>query len=193
MRSGAELREDALAMIRFWHTMHSDKKYLKQSLVGSSDSSDTISMSGIMVQDTMASTSSYQLAGGNRSTSGSTSGAPGSANLGLHPSSTSATLQLPPNTLNPPAPPLSVRSASSNDLVARGGTLPGSGWANTVPLANNATSSLSRRVARVKRSANPDSFVKEYTKKRNLILTLLAAEVVIKTSTFHVVTIFVLF
>jgi phosphatidylinositol 4-kinase len=29
-----ELREDALAMIRFWHTMHSDKKYLKQSLVG---------------------------------------------------------------------------------------------------------------------------------------------------------------
>lgn len=29
-----ELREDALSMIRFWHTMHSDKKYLKQSLVG---------------------------------------------------------------------------------------------------------------------------------------------------------------
>ena len=164
-------------MIRFWHSMHSDKKYLKQSLVGSSDSSDTISMSGIMVQDAMSSTSSYQLAGGNRSSSGSASGGPGSTNLGL--TGTSSTLQLPANTLNPPAPPLSVRSSSSSDLVARGGTLPGSGWANTVPLANNATSSLSRRVARVKRSANPDSFVKEYTKKRNLILTLLAAEVVI--------------
>ena len=29
----SELREDALSMIRFWHMMHSDKKYLKQSLV----------------------------------------------------------------------------------------------------------------------------------------------------------------
>jgi hypothetical protein len=31
---GAELREDILVLIRFWQTMHSDRKYLKASVVG---------------------------------------------------------------------------------------------------------------------------------------------------------------
>lgn len=31
---GAELREDILVLVRFWQTMHSDKKYLKASVVG---------------------------------------------------------------------------------------------------------------------------------------------------------------
>jgi len=67
-----------------------------------------------------------------------------------------------------------VRSTSSNDLVRSGG--PGSGWANTVPLNNTTT--LSKRTTRSKRSANPEVFVKDYIKKRNLSLSLLAVEVV---------------
>ncbi|PSN41691.1 hypothetical protein C0J52_07710 [Blattella germanica] len=34
---GAELREDILVLVRFWQTMHSDKKYLKASVVGDFD------------------------------------------------------------------------------------------------------------------------------------------------------------
>ena len=45
-----------------------------------------------------------------------------------------------------------------------------------VPLNNTTT--LSKRSTRSKRSANPDVFVKDYIKKRNLILSLLASEVV---------------
>lgn len=135
----AELREDTLSMIRFWHTMHSDKKYLKQSLIGSDKADDTISNFS----------SNYQL--GLAATGGT-----GATNL------------------QPPG--FDVRSTSSSELAR--GTLPGSGWANTVPLTNaTAMSSLSRRVNRMKRAANPDNFVKDYIKKRNLILTLLAAEV----------------
>lgn len=33
-QSGAELREDILVLLRFWQAMHSDKKYLKASVVG---------------------------------------------------------------------------------------------------------------------------------------------------------------
>lgn len=132
----AELREDTLSMIRFWHTLHSDKKYLKQSLVGSDQGDDTISTFS----------SNYQL--------GSVGGSGGG----------SAALQ---------PPGFDVRSTSSNEIAR--GTLPGSGWANTVPLTNAST--LSRRVNRTKRTANPDNFVKDYIKKRNLILALLSAEI----------------
>ena len=133
----ADLREDTLSMIRFWHTMHSDKKYLKQSLIGSDQADDTISTFS----------SNYQL--------GSVAAGGGGGN----------------STLQPPG--FDVRSTSSTELTR--GNLPGSGWANTVPLTN--ASSLSRRVNRIKRTANPDNFVKDYIKKRNLILSLLAAEV----------------
>lgn len=34
IQRGAELREDILVLVRFWQTMHSDKKYLKASVVG---------------------------------------------------------------------------------------------------------------------------------------------------------------
>lgn len=133
----ADLREDALSMIRFWQTMHSDKKYLKQSLVGTDSGEDTASL-----------TSSYQLTG----------------SIGA--GSTGANLQ---------APSFDVRSTSSSELSRSG--YAGAGWVNTVPLTNATTSSLSRRINRIKRSANPDNFVKEYIKKRNLILTLLAVEI----------------
>ena len=45
------------------------------------------------------------------------------------------------------------------------------GWINTVPLSN--TSTLSKRSARTKRHVNPDVYVKDYVKKRALILSLL--------------------
>ena len=147
----AELREDALAMIRFWHTMHSDKKYLKQSLVEGQD-------------DISVSSSSYQLVNSTGTATLPLSGIGSGGGVG--------------GNLQPPGFSSDVRSNSSSEL-ARGATLPGSGWANTVPLANaSTTASLSRRINR-KRAAggNPDAFVKDYIKKRNLILTLLAAEV----------------
>ena len=50
------------------------------------------------------------------------------------------------------------------------------GWFNTVPLSSN-TSTLSKRSNRSKQLTNPDNYVKEYQKKRALILTLLGVEV----------------
>ncbi|KAK3879548.1 hypothetical protein Pcinc_015884 [Petrolisthes cinctipes] len=50
------------------------------------------------------------------------------------------------------------------------------GWINTVPLSSNA-STLSKRSTRSKRLINPDIFVKDYLKKRALILSLLAVEI----------------
>ncbi|KAG7162490.1 Phosphatidylinositol 4-kinase alpha-like [Homarus americanus] len=50
------------------------------------------------------------------------------------------------------------------------------GWINTVPLSSN-TSTLSKRSTRSKRLINPDIYVKDYLKKRALILSLLAVEI----------------
>ena len=122
-KNGMELREDTLSMIRFWQTMHSDKKHLKQSLIDQNEDITSPSSNQLSVQHQQA---------------------------------------------------FDVRSTSSNDLVRGGG--PGAGWANTVPLNNTTT--LSKRTTRSKRSANPDVFVKDYIKKRNLSLSLLAVEVV---------------
>lgn len=133
-QSKANLREDALCLIRFWQIMHSDKKYLRQSLIGEVDISVPCSVSSTL-------TSSGQHLG-----------------VSQH--------------------QFDVRSTSSSDLARSAGMA--SGWANTVPLTNATTgmSTLSKRVARMKQSNNPDTFVKDYIKKRNLILSLLAAEVV---------------
>lgn len=48
------------------------------------------------------------------------------------------------------------------------------GWINTVPLSSN-TSTLSKRSTRSKRLINPDIYVKDYLKKRALILSLLVS------------------
>ncbi|XP_045112601.1 phosphatidylinositol 4-kinase alpha-like [Portunus trituberculatus] len=50
------------------------------------------------------------------------------------------------------------------------------GWINTVPLSSN-TSTLSKKSSRSKRLINPDIYVKDYLKKRALILSLLAIEI----------------
>ncbi|XP_067015107.2 phosphatidylinositol 4-kinase alpha [Anabrus simplex] len=111
---GAELREDIQVMVRFWQTMHSDKKYLKASVVGD-----------------------FDLYG---------------------PSANFTNMQT------------DLRSTSGD--FARSAT----GWINTVPLSSS-TNTLSKRSARSKRIASADVFVKDYIKKRNLILELLAVEI----------------
>lgn len=65
-------------------------------------------------------------------------------------------------------------SISGNDLTRSGSTLTG-GWYNTIP---HSTSTLSKKsTGRSKRSAfTKDMYDKDYMKKRNLILELLAAE-----------------
>jgi len=53
-------------------------------------------------------------------------------------------------------------------------TRPATGWINTVPLSSSSNT-LSKQSARSKRVVNADEFVKDYIKKRNLILELLVS------------------
>lgn len=117
-----QLREDISVLIKFWQTMHSDKKYLMTSSIGDFDIQSTYDS-----QMTVSSLSELKPSG---STVGSTGG-----------------------------------SAITH------------GWINTVPLS--ATSSLSKRtLIRSKQQAkNNDSYVKDYIRKRNLILDLLAVQI----------------
>ncbi|RWS14888.1 phosphatidylinositol 4 kinase-like protein [Dinothrombium tinctorium] len=126
-QKGAELREDIIAIIKFWHTLHSDKKYLKNAFINNS-------WNDINMQST----------------------------LGL-------------NALNP-----DLRSSSE---IGNTRTTP-TGWINTVPLSSNV-STISKRSSGFKgsnstkkgNSASHEFFVKDYTRKRNLILGLLASEI----------------
>ncbi|XP_073997967.1 phosphatidylinositol 4-kinase III alpha isoform X1 [Rhodnius prolixus] len=60
-----------------------------------------------------------------------------------------------------------------------------SGWINTVPLSAS-TNTLSKRSGRTKRHGNTgDLFVKDYIKKRNLILDLLAVEIELLITWFN--------
>lgn len=67
---------------------------------------------------------------------------------------------------------------TSGGFVGELGPTPSRGWINTVPLSSSQNT-LSKRssTARSKRPVNADVYVKEYTKKRNLILELLAVEI----------------
>ncbi|CAL4063043.1 unnamed protein product, partial [Meganyctiphanes norvegica] len=66
----------------------------------------------------------------------------------------------------------------ASDLRSTSGefVMTNTGWINTVPLSSN-TSTLSKRSSRSKRLVNPDIYVKDYLKKRALILSLLAVEI----------------
>ena len=86
----------------------------------------------------------------------------------LHPSATSQNLSVV-KSLNAD----SISMAGSD--VARSTSSGTAGWYNTIP---HSTSTLSKRAARPKRGAgNKDSYDKDYMKKRNLILELLAVEI----------------
>lgn len=66
-------------------------------------------------------------------------------------------------------------SMAGSDVVARSMSTGTGGWYNTIP---HSTSTLSKRSVRSRKSPyNKDSYDKEYLKKRNLILELLAVEI----------------
>lgn len=78
----------------------------------------------------------------------------------------------------------SISGSSVNDAKLQGTSITGSdlsksfaasGWINTVPLSAS-TNTLTKRSTRSKRQVNNgDLFVKDYIKKRNLILDLLVS------------------
>jgi len=72
--------------------------------------------------------------------------------------------------------PHSSFSAMQSDFRSTPGdfTRPATGWINTVPLSSSSNT-LSKQSARSKRVVNADEFVKDYIKKRNLILELLVS------------------
>jgi phosphatidylinositol 4-kinase len=72
--------------------------------------------------------------------------------------------------------PNSTFSSMQSDLRSTSGDFarPATGWINTVPLSSSSNT-LSKRSARSKRIVNADVFVKDYMKKRNLILELLVS------------------
>lgn len=72
---------------------------------------------------------------------------------------------------------LSVMKNFNADSVSMAGSdalTTGGGWYNTIP---HSTSTLSKKAVRPKRGAPADSYDKNYMKKRNLILELLAVEI----------------
>lgn len=119
---GTDLRDDIHVLIKFWQTMHSDKKYLMASVIGDFDVSGSVA--------------DQNLTGGDaKSQSG---------------------------------------IVAANDFPR---PQTASGWINTVPLSSS-TNTLTKRSNRSKRQTNNgDLFVKDYIKKRNLILDLLAVEI----------------
>ena len=138
-----QLTEDIAILTKFWHTMHSDKKYLMTSSIGGrwftaarvrkyvQCHSLHLSVVDFDVQSTydnqMTVSSITELRG-----TGSTVG------------------------------------SSSSSAVTHG-------WINTVPLS--ATSTLSKRtlLSNKQQVKNNDSYVKDYIRKRNLILDLLVS------------------
>ncbi|XP_046963733.1 phosphatidylinositol 4-kinase alpha isoform X2 [Vanessa cardui] len=129
-RAAGALREDIMALIKFWQLMHSDKKHLKSSDIGAD----------------------FEL---------------------MNPSSRQSLY-----TSNSPTDHRS--SVNSSDIGSRQTT----GWINTVPMSTTTLSSGAGSIAgkRSNRSVKPpakslDPFVKDYVKKRNLILELMAVEI----------------
>uniref|UniRef100_T1J2J9 Thymidine kinase, cytosolic n=1 Tax=Strigamia maritima TaxID=126957 RepID=T1J2J9_STRMM len=120
VQKGPNLQEDIQVLIKFWQSMHSDKKYLRATMIGD-------------ITDCNHSTRPLATLGSEH----------------RFPSGTS-------------------------DLAGRNS----SGWMNTIPFSSSM-SSVSRRSSRSPRksSTDIDNFVKDYMKKRNLILGLLAVEI----------------
>lgn len=141
----ADLREHIHLLIKFWQTMHSDKKYLLASVVGDFDVSAVDSSGGVAMSSSSATVGADMRA----ASGGGTGGGGGSMMSG--------------GSSDFPRPQTASSSAG--------------GWINTVPLSVS-TNTLTKRSTRSKRQVNQgDLFVKDYIKKRNLILDLLAVEI----------------
>ncbi|CAG0888264.1 unnamed protein product [Cyprideis torosa] len=147
------LRSDITILTRFWHALYQDKKYLKASLIADLIESGPF-LTGALTGDGHMQLSRPSIIANSPGGSYLTGGLPGPL-----PSPNPGTIS-EESTLLP-------RSATSNTI----------GWINTVP---SNPSTLSRRsiggAAKNKLTNPTDNFVKEYLKKRNFILSLLAGE-----------------
>lgn len=142
-----DLLYDILILLKFWQTMRSEKKHLVASEM---DGGDGVSLGGN---------------GNNTNGSGAVNGSVINASVGF--------TAISGQTLNVRQTSDSISMAGSD--VARSMSTGTGGWYNTIP---HSTSTLSKRSVRSKRSPfNKDSYDKEYMKKRNLILELLAVEI----------------
>lgn len=127
-QKSTELREDIVSLIKFWQSLHADRKYLKTVNVPDLNSADNISQS-------------------------------------LH--------------LNADQRSLSIDTNLNQSRIT-----PTGGWINTVPLSSNV-STISKRSSAFKGSHYKnkenngylDCFLKDYIRKRNLVLSLLAIEI----------------
>ncbi|CAH0382113.1 unnamed protein product [Bemisia tabaci] len=123
VKKGSELREDIAVMIKFFQTMHSDKKYLFASTIEEA-----------------------------------------------------AELQSPP-IYNPQLTITSLDKLRASS-VGGGGSGSNQGWINTVPFSSSSSTLGKKSGIRGKiRSRNNELFVKDYIKKRNLILDLVAVQI----------------
>nr|CAD7260807.1 unnamed protein product [Timema shepardi] len=197
---GAELREDILVLVRFWQTMHSDKKYLKASIVGDFDlygqSSSFSSIhtdlraSGDFARPVTGWINTVPLSSSSTTLSKKSTRSKRIANVDIfvkdYIKKRNLILELLEVALRVSHSSLmnfdlygqsSSFSSIHTDLRASGDfARPVTGWINTVPLSSSSTT-LSKKSTRSKRIANVDIFVKDYIKKRNLILELLAVEI----------------
>ena len=86
----------------------------------------------------------------------------GDFDIMLEPASAYSTIDAPMNSLTP----------TGREFMKQ----PAPGWINTVPLSSSSNA-LGKRSNRSKRMMHTNVFVKDYIKKRNLILGLLAEEI----------------
>ncbi|XP_076062775.1 phosphatidylinositol 4-kinase III alpha isoform X2 [Oratosquilla oratoria] len=153
----AQLKEDIQALLAFWNALHADKKYLKASAIGEKNL--------ILYKEEMYFDHVMKIHLSRQKQA-----------LTLHPRRAGlhghdfTSYQLSGGSSLSPSVASDMRSTSGEFIMTN------SGWINTVPLSSN-TSTLSKRSTRSKRLVNPDIYVKDYLKKRTLILSLLAVEI----------------
>ncbi|XP_040569252.1 phosphatidylinositol 4-kinase alpha isoform X2 [Lepeophtheirus salmonis] len=157
-QTGNELSEDIQIMLKFWTVMHADKKYIKSHMVGDLD--------GLVSERnfTHANAGGYSITGGSIAINSSISNYNSAYNF----DNRSISSEFGRN----PIVTSTIGVGAGNSNI---------GWMNTVPLASNGgTNTLTKRsVSRQQQRhfiAN-DSLVKDYTKKRWLILSLLSVEI----------------
>ncbi|XP_046385278.1 phosphatidylinositol 4-kinase alpha isoform X2 [Ischnura elegans] len=168
-QSGTRLRDHIKVLIRFWKLMFADKKYLKAGILGDLDlygpaPTSSSSPLGMQKGGTLPSGATWTMGGGGgmNGSYGSQGGSGGTMSGG------GASGAPGGGTMN------ELMRAQTVGSMPRPGT--NAGWINTVPLSYS-TNTLSKKSARTKRIGNAEVFAKYYTKKRNLILDLLAVEI----------------
>lgn len=169
-----QLHDDILILLKFWQTMRSEKKHLITSELGDYDiplmtnSSNMGGLYGSGMNNSNNTTHSMAYSG-NIVSMNVTSG-----NQMLSVNKNPETMSLMSVGAEMGRSSSVVGGAVGIGGVVGGGSYSG-GWYNTIP---HSTSTLSKRSNRSKRHLyQKDSYDKDYMKKRNLILELLAVEI----------------